>query len=83
MKAKSKYPLLLPDSVKQAAQRLAKQDGVSLNQFIAVAVAEKVGALEAADAFFRKRAGNATGKGLLRYLDRAADEPPAPADRLD
>jgi len=33
------YPLKLPVSVKEAAARLAKVDGVSLNQFIAVAVA--------------------------------------------
>ena len=41
--SKSAYPLKLPESVKAAAARLAKADGVSLNQFIAVAVAEKVG----------------------------------------
>lgn len=41
--SKSAYPLKLPASVKAAAARLAKIDGVSLNQFIAVAVAEKIG----------------------------------------
>ena len=41
--SKSAYPLKMPKSVKDAAARLAKADGVSLNQFIAVAVAEKVG----------------------------------------
>jgi hypothetical protein len=40
--SKATYPLKLPLSVKKAAQRLAKEDGVSLNQWIAVAVAEKV-----------------------------------------
>ena len=39
--SKSTYPLKLPLSIKKAAQRLAKEDGVSLNQWIAVAVAEK------------------------------------------
>lgn len=39
--SKSAYPLKLPTSVKNAAARLAKADGVSLNQFIAVTVAEK------------------------------------------
>jgi hypothetical protein len=83
MKPRAKYPLMLPESVKRAAQRLAKQDGVSLNQFIAAAVAEKVGALEAAEAFFQERAATASGKGLLHYLDRAANEPPSPDDRLE
>jgi predicted HicB family RNase H-like nuclease len=39
--SKATYPLKLPTSIKKAAQRLAKEDGVSLNQWIAVAVAEK------------------------------------------
>ena len=41
--SKSTYPLKLPTSVKNAAAELAKLDGVSLNQFIAAAVAEKGG----------------------------------------
>jgi len=41
--SKATYPLKLSLSVKRAAQRLAKEDGVSLNQWIAAAVAEKVG----------------------------------------
>ena len=36
--SKSSYPLKLPASVKKAAAELAASDGVSLNQFIAVAV---------------------------------------------
>ena len=30
--SKGKYPLKLPASIKSAAARLAKEDGVSLNQ---------------------------------------------------
>ena len=37
------YPLKLPRSIKAAAERLAREDGVSLNQWIAAAVAEKIG----------------------------------------
>ncbi len=54
--SKATYPLKLPASVKAAAARLAKEDGVSLNQWIASAVAQKVGAAETAAEFFRKRA---------------------------
>ncbi len=53
---KSTYPLDLPLSIKKAAQRLAKEDGVSLNQWIAAAVAEKVGVMKTAADFFKKRA---------------------------
>lgn len=43
----------------------------SLNQFIAAAVAEKVGSLRTADDFLRERAGKAKPKDILRYLRRA------------
>ena len=69
--SKSTYPLKLPLSIKKAAQRLAKEDGVSLNQWIAVAVAEKVGVVDTAAEFFKSRAKGATGKGLLKFLRQA------------
>ncbi len=69
--SKSTYPLKLPTSIKKAAQRLAQEDGVSLNQWIASAVAEKVGVVGTAAEFFKKRAGKASGVGLLRFLRNA------------
>ena len=71
--SKATYPLKLPMSIKKAAQRLAKEDGVSLNQWIAVAVAQKVGSVETAAEFFKQRAGDATGAGLMAYLKNAPD----------
>ncbi len=62
--SKATYPLKLPLSIKKAAQRLAKEDGVSLNRWIAVAVAEKVGVAETAADFFKRRAGNAASEVL-------------------
>jgi hypothetical protein len=78
--SKATYPLKLPLSVKKAAQRLAKEDGVSLNQWIAAAVAEKVGVMETATAFFKKRAGKATGAGLMRFLRAAPNVAPDAED---
>jgi len=49
--------------VKKAAAELAATEGVSLNQFIAAAVAEKVGSLRAADDFLRERAGTGETQG--------------------
>ena len=40
-----KYPLQLPQSLKETAARLAKEDGVSLNQWIVSVVAQKIGAM--------------------------------------
>ena len=78
--SKSTYPLKLPLSTKKAAQRLAKEDGVSLNQWIAVAVAEKVGVVETAAEFFKIRAKGATGKGLMKFLRQAPKGAPEPED---
>jgi hypothetical protein len=69
--SKATYPLKLPASIKRAAQRLAKEDGVSLNQWIAVAVAEKVGVVETATDCFKRRAGHAKAADLRQFLRRA------------
>jgi hypothetical protein len=80
--SKATYPLKLPLSIKKAAQRLAKEDGVSLNQWIAAAVAEKVGVVETAAEFFQKRSAKATGEGLMRFLRNAPKNVPEPDDRM-
>ena len=80
--SKATYPLKLPASIKTAAARLAKEDGVSLNQWIATAVAQKVGVVETAAEFFRRRANGRTGNGLGRILDEVPDRPPEPDDEL-
>lgn len=77
------YPLKLPRSVKEAAARLAREDGVSLNQWIATAVAEKIGAVEATAEFQRRRATGATAIDLLRALAGAPDRQPPEDDRAD
>jgi hypothetical protein len=81
--SKSTYPLKLPNSVKNAAAELAKIDGVSLNQFIAAAVAEKVGALRTAGEFLQQRAGSAKPKDLIKYLRRAPKVDPIKGDERD
>jgi hypothetical protein len=41
MSKTSTYPSRLPKSLKDQAARVAKRDGTSINQFIAIAVTEK------------------------------------------
>lgn len=79
--SKATYPLKLPVSIKRAAERLAKADGVSLNQWIAAAVAQKVGAMETADMFFKTRAKGAGGRDLLAILGQVPKREPDPKDR--
>ena len=80
--SKVSYPLKLPASVKAAAQRLAREDGVSLNQWISVPVAQKVGAVETAAECLARRAGDADPVDLPPFLERAAEEPPSVGDRI-
>jgi hypothetical protein len=79
--SRTAYPLKLPASVKAAAARLAKADGVSLNQFIALAVAEKVGVVETVEEFLRRRAGKAKPRDLLKFTRKAGRETPTDTDR--
>jgi hypothetical protein len=80
--SKATYPLKLPLSVKEAAARLAKADGVSLNQWIASAVAQKVGAMETAADFLRRRAGDASAGDFAEMLQRVGAGSPQPGDEL-
>jgi hypothetical protein len=77
------YPLKLPASLKQEAERLAKADGVSLNQWITVAVAQKVTSVETAAAFFRRRAGDTRAEEMKSVLAKVPDVPPMPGDEIE
>ena len=79
---KASYPLKLPASVKAAAARLAKEDGVSLNQWISVAIAQKIGVVETASDFLRRRAGKARPEDMLPFLDKAKREAPPVGDKI-
>ena len=80
--SKASYPLKLPASVKVAAARLAKEDGVSLNQWISVAIAQKIGVVETASDFLKRRAGKARPEGMLPFLDKAKREAPPLGDEI-
>jgi hypothetical protein len=71
----------LPDSLLKRAEELAREDGVSLDVWVTSAVAQKIGAVETAAEFFRRRAAGA-GEGLASYLELVPDHPPMPGDEL-
>lgn len=80
--SKSKYPLKLPNSIKTAAAELAREEGVSLHQFIAAAVAEKVGVLRNTAEFLRECSGDAKSDDLLRCARAAPQLLPVAGDEL-
>ena len=49
----------LPPSLGNAARKLAEEDGVSLNQWVSLAVAQKISSVETAEAFFKRRSQGA------------------------
>ena len=62
---KSSYPLRLEDSLMAEARRIAKFEGVSLNHFINVAVAEKIAAVRA-EAILRSAPA-----GILQIMEQS------------
>jgi hypothetical protein len=69
-----------PSRIDQAGGRgLARADGVSLNQFVATATAEKVSALTAAT-YLRDRAARADRARFDRVLARLGSLPPREGD---
>ena len=81
MKKHSTYPLRLPHSIKAEVERLAKQDGISINQFIATAVAEKLSAMRTAE-FFADRRARADFAVFDRLMKREGGEAPRSDDTI-
>ena len=76
-----RFSLRLPESLHRALGDLAHQDGVSMNQFIATAVAEKIATLKAID-FLKERAVRGNRRGFDAVLAKVLDAPPAPGDEI-
>ena len=77
----STFPLRLPASLKETVAEISREEGTSINQFVAMAVAEKVSAMKTAD-FFAQRRGNADIEAARRLLRRSGGSPPRPEDRM-
>ncbi len=76
------FSLRLPVSLKAALEKLAAADGISVNQFLVAAAAEKLSAMQTAEAFFAERRGRGDKAAAIRLLTRAGGEPPRPGDEL-
>ncbi|NOS74893.1 MAG: toxin-antitoxin system HicB family antitoxin [Methyloglobulus sp.] len=77
----SALSLRLPDSVHRHIKELAQKEGVSINQFIASAVAEKVSAIATED-YLLLRAGRADKTAFTSILNQVPNRPPIPGDEL-
>lgn len=71
----------LPDSLHQHLRNAAEIDGVSVNQFISLAVAEKLSALQTYDLIAR-RAERGSREAFLEALAAIPDAQPEPGDEI-
>jgi hypothetical protein len=77
----STLSLRLPGSLHKALGELAEQDGVSMNQFITTAVAEKIATLKTIG-YLKERGARGNRKAFERVLARVPNVPPFAGDEL-
>jgi hypothetical protein len=79
---KSNFALRLQPSLMEEARKIARAEGVAVNQLINVALAEKVSALRTQE-YFAERAKRGDLKKALGILKRASiDRTPVEGDEL-
>lgn len=78
----SNLSLRLPDSLHEKVRELAARDDVSINQFIATAVAEKAAALLTVE-YIAERAKRGDRSTFDRILARIPRVPPVPGDEIE
>ncbi len=77
----SALSLRLPDSIHRHIREIARREGVSINQFISSAVAEKVSAIMTEE-LLESRAKRAKKGTLRRVLGKVPDRPPLKGDEV-
>ena len=77
----STISLRLPDSLHERVRKLAKKDRVSINQFAASALAEKIAALETED-YLSQRANRASRTKFTRALSKVPNAKPEDKDKI-
>jgi hypothetical protein len=71
-----------PSASKTEVEKVSKRDRSSMNQFLVVAAAEKIAAMQT-ERFFTERRERADNAAFLRILNREGGEAPRPEDTLD
>jgi hypothetical protein len=78
----SRVNLRLPESLHRTVRELAARDKVSINQFITVALAEKISALMTEE-YLGERARRGDRVRFERALAKVPEREPEPGDRLE
>ena len=77
----SAISLRLPESLHRQARELAEREGISINQLIATALAEKMSALLTGE-YLEERAARGDRRKFERVLGKVRDRAPEPGDEL-
>jgi hypothetical protein len=77
----STLQLTLPQSMQAQVEALAQKEGISITEFITLAVAEKLATLATAD-YLAERAKRGSREKLLAVLAKAPDVEPEDYDKL-
>ncbi len=76
----STISLRLPDSLHERVRKLAKEDNISINQFVATALAEKMSAL-LTEEYLTERAKKGSKKKFKTALSKVKNIAPEENDR--
>ena len=76
----STISLRIPESLHKHAKELAKQEGVSMNQLITTALAEKMSVIET-ETYLKERSKRASRKKFENALSKVSDMEPDEKDR--
>ena len=77
----SALSLRLPNSLHERARELAEREGISINQLVSTALAEKMAALMTEE-YLEARARRGSRTRFLRALAKVPDVPPPAGDEL-
>jgi len=77
----SMMSLRIPKSMYGDLKEIAEVEGISMNQFVTLAIAEKIASLNALH-YLEKRAARGSREKLLAVLAKAPDAEPEEYDRL-
>ena len=77
----STISLRLSESLHKTVRKLAKKEGVSINQLVSTAVAEKLSALMTEE-YLQSRAKRGSRKKFLKVLSKVPDVEPPSEDRI-
>ena len=77
----STLSLRLPDSLHKEIRSLAQKEGVSINQIISSAVAEKISALMT-EKYLKERTLKGDKEAFLKAMSKVPDAEPSDEDKL-